>query len=166
MGSMQEMENKAENESTNSKVYEVGYLLVPTISSEEVPAVYGNIKELITSLGGDIISDEMPQMTVLAYPMLKVVTNIRNKFNTAYFGWVKFEMGSQKVLELKKKLDLDVNIVRFLTLKTVKENTIASKRFIHRDPVKHKVSTKEEGAEPVEIDDKEIDKEIEAMIEV
>ena len=43
--------------------------------------------------------------------MLKVVANVRNKFNTAYLGWVKFTMDSDKILELKKKLDLLTRIL-------------------------------------------------------
>ena len=41
-------------------------------------------------------------MIQLAYSMVKVVANVRNKFNTAYFGWIKFAMDSDKILELKR----------------------------------------------------------------
>ena len=47
-------------------------------------------KELVSSFGGEIISDEMPKMTGLAYSISKVISNVRSKFNTAYFGWIKF----------------------------------------------------------------------------
>ena len=153
----------------NERVYELGYLLVPSITEENLPVMYGNIKELVSSFKGEIISDEMPKIIPLAYSMVKVISNVRNKFNTAYFGWTKFVMDSDKVLELKKKLDLDPNFVRFLILKTVKENTIAAKRFVGRDaghkrvPNTHKTV---EGEEAVPINKEEIDKEIDAMIAV
>src|ERR1035437_2391976 len=109
----------------------------------------------------------MPKMIQLAYKMVKVVSNVRNKFNTAYFGWIKFTMDSDKVLELKKKLDLDPNLIRFLILKTVKENTIAAKRFvrgeIHRKP---KTLKNENNEVAVPINKEEIDKEIDAMVAV
>ena len=133
---MSERKIKDENEIKEDevvRVYEVGYLLVPTIEEINLPVTYGNLKELIMSFGGTIISDEMPKMIPLAYTMVKVVANVRNKFNAAYFGWVKFTMETDSVLELKKKLDLDSNIIRFLILKTVKENTIAAKRFVRGD---------------------------------
>jgi len=158
-----------ENKDLDTRVYEVGYLLVPTISEEEIPAVYGSIKEFITSFGGEIISDEMPKMIGLAYIMSKIFQNIRNKFNSAYFGWVKFSMNMKKVLELKKKLDLDPNILRFLILKTVKENTIATKRFARRDMARRRspvMKRKGESEDVVPINKEEIDKEIDAMIEV
>lgn len=162
-----EVENKEEIDA-KMQVYEVGYLLVPTLAEDEVPGVYGTLKDTISTFGGELISDEMPKMIELAYQMVKVVQNVRSKFDNAYFGWVKFEMDSQKVLELKKKLDLDPLMLRFLILKTVKENTIATKKFALKDAPKRKpFSAKKEGeemAEVVEINKEEIDKEIDAMV--
>ncbi|MFA5937284.1 MAG: 30S ribosomal protein S6 [Candidatus Paceibacterota bacterium] len=152
----------------NSRIYEVGYLLLSSISDAEMPVIYGNLKDLITSLGGEIISDEMPKMISLAYAMLKVYQNVRNKFSTAYFGWIKFEMDPEKVLELKKKLDVDPNLIRFLILKTIRENTIAAKRFVHKDTRRKMQSSKKEGENEISlpIDKEEIDKEIDAMVAV
>ena len=160
------MTDKNNEVETNSRIYEVGYLLASTLSDEEVPVKYGNLKDLIVSLGGEIISDEMPKMISLAYLMSKVTQNVRNKFDSAYFGWVKFEINPEKVLELKKKLDVDSNFVRFLILKTVRENTIAAKRFVHKD-FRRRISTiKKEGENEVvvPINKEEIDKEIDAMV--
>lgn len=154
-----------EGTDSTSKIYELGYLLVPTIKEEDLGMNYGNLKDLIASLGGELISDEMPHSINLAYPMTKVISNIRNKFSTAYFGWVKFTMDAQKVLDLKKKLDLDVTFVRFLILKTVKENTIAAKRFVRGETYKKPAAKKPTDKETaVPINKEEIDKEIEALV--
>lgn len=159
---------KSENEierDANSRVYELGYLLVPSISEEDLPITYGNLKELVASLGGEAISDEMPKMIPLAYTMVKVVANVRNKFNTAYFGWAKFTMDSDKVLELKSKLDLNPVFIRFLILKTVKENTIAAKRFVRGEVHKRPRTGKSENNETaIPINKEEIDKEIDALV--
>jgi ribosomal protein S6 len=164
---MLERKNETE-EIANNRVYELGYLLAPTISEEDLPVVFGNLKELVSSLEGIHISDEMPKMIPLAYQMVKVIANARHKFNTAYFGWIKFTMDSDKVLELKKKLDLDGNIIRFLILKTVKENTLAAKRFVNGDATRRKIRfEKNENTEnAVPINKEEIDKEIDAMVAV
>lgn len=153
---------------TDSRIYEVGYLLVPKIEEVDVPALYGNLKELILSLGGVIIADEIPRMKELAYTLGKDVQNVRSKFDTAYFGWTKFEMEPAKVLELKKKLDLDPNFLRFLIMKTVRENTVATKRFVRRDTVHRKIPGVGGGnvETSVEIDKEKIDKEIEAMVAI
>lgn len=153
----------------NSRVYELGYLLVPTIAEDNLSINYGNLKELVSSFGGVVISDEMPKMISLAYSMVKVIANVRNKFHSAYFGWVKFTMDSDKVLDMKKKLDLDSTVIRFLILKTVKENTIAAKRFVSRDAIHRKIPSMHkvvEGEVAVPINKEEIDKEIDAMVAV
>ena len=155
-------------DNADSRIYEVGYLLMPTIEEGGIPAVYGNLKELVLSLSGQVISDEIPRVRELAYTLGKDVQNVRNKFDTAYFGWTKFEMEPEKVLELKKKLDLDSNFLRFLIIKTIKENTVAARRFIRRDTIHRKtpgVGGTDIGA-PVEINKEEIDKEIEAMVAI
>lgn len=161
---MKEKVKNNEEVELKTQVYEVGYLLVPTLSEEEVPAIYTSLKDLITSLKSEIISDEMPKSIPLAYTMLKVIQNVRNRFNTAYFGWVKFEMDTESVLELKKKLDLDTNIIRFLLTKTVRENTLAPKKFVSKEGGARKRTTKKETEENVVLDEKEIDDEIEKMV--
>ncbi len=153
----------------NTQVYEVGYLLVPTIEEGRVGETYGNMKDVIATFGGELISDEMPKSIPLAYQMVKVVSNIRHKFNAAYFGWVKFEMETDKIGGLKAKFDLDPNIIRFLITKTVRENTMATKRYVPRDMARRKPYTaKKEGENevPVEINKEEIDKEIDALASV
>jgi len=150
------------------RVYELGYILIPTLAEDEVPAVYNDLKELISSYGAEIISDEMPEMINLAYQMLKVTRNVRSKYTNGYFGWIKFEVDAQKVLELKNKLDLDPNFLRFLIMKTVRESTIAVKKPTYKDSPKRKPFTakrEDENAEPAEIDKEEIDKEIDALVE-
>lgn len=149
----------------NGKVYEVGYLLVPTLEEGNIPAIHGDLKDLVVStFKGEIISDEIPKMMTLAYPMLKVAANLRSKFDTAYFGWIKFTMGAEEIVELKKKLDLDLNIIRFLIMKTVKENTIATKRFAVRGGVKRTFTPRKSDEVTAPINKEEVDKEIDALI--
>jgi ribosomal protein S6 len=162
---MKEKVKNNEEVELKTQVYEVGYLLVPTLSEEQVPAVYTSLKDLIASLNGQFISDEMPKMIPLAYTMLKVVQNVRSKFDSAYFGWVKFEMDTESILELKKKLDLDPNIIRFLITKTVKENTLSPKKFVSKEGgARRKTTAKKENTEEVVLDEKEIDEEIDKMV--
>lgn len=162
---MRESEKETEGD-INSRVYELGYLLVPTLPEADTSVAFGNLKELVLLLGGITSSDEMPKMLTLAYPMVKVMANLRHKFKTAYFGWIKFTMDSNKILELKKHLDLDSNFIRFLILKTVKENTIAAKRFMHGEVARRKIKTEKTRSDEttILINKEEIDKEIDALV--
>ena len=105
-------------------VYEVGYHLVPTIDESDVLVHSSKIKSLIEEKGGVIISEEMPKSMALAYEISKSVNTKRQKFNKAYFGWVKFEMDPAQVLDLKNKIESLSEVLRLLVIKTVKENTI------------------------------------------
>lgn len=153
----------------DSRVYELSYLLTPSFSEEEALSIHGNLKEFITSLNGKMISDETPRIIDLAYTMSKMVKNVRNKFEKAYFSWVKFEIDPEKTADIKKKFDADDNIIRFLIIKTVKENTIASKRFVSREGgyrrsfVAKKETTSTSETSSI-INKEEVDKEIEALV--
>lgn len=164
---MEENINDAVAIDSDARIYEVSYLLTPSVEENGVAAEYGNMKDLIISLGGEVLSDEMPRKIDLAYTFEKVIQNIKHKFDIAYFGWFKFTMDPEKVLELKKKLDLDTKIIRHLIIKTVRENTIASKRFVRGEGVTKKYTPKvrAEGIDAPEINKEEIDKEIDAMVE-
>ncbi len=70
-------------EISDARVYELGFLMIPTIAEEELGAAYTNLKDVVASFGGEMISDEMPKMINLAYQMLKVTSNVRSKFKTA-----------------------------------------------------------------------------------
>jgi ribosomal protein S6 len=154
-----------EEKNIDSRVYEVSFLFVPTLSEDEVLNSFNSLRELILSFEGETISDEMPKIIELAYTMQKTIKNKINKFDNGYFGWIKFFMDAEKVSELKKKLDLSSEIIRFLIVKTVKENTMSLKKFNRDNPRRRSYVNKKEGKVEEEINKEEVDKEIEAMVE-
>ncbi len=144
---------------SDTTVYEVGYLLVPTIAEEEVAAKVSELRETIDKLGAVVISDEHPKLTELAYTMEKDIANRKEKFNHAYFGWVKFDLEPGAVEKLKTELERNTSIVRFLIVKTVRENTLASKR-----PLGFKKRTRKDEAAGEEMNKEEVDKQIDALV--
>ena len=56
--------------------------------------------------------------------MVKVVGTDRHKASSGYFGWIKFEMTTEDVEKVKKALDADPTTLRYLIIKTVRENTL------------------------------------------
>lgn len=116
---------EVESGSDNLRVYEVGYLLLPSIPEEKVPDEVSIIKEHIARLGGVILSQEEPRMRTLAYEMVKPVGTRNERFKSAYFGWVKFESMPDGAVELKKVFDLSPSVLRFILIKTVREDTVS-----------------------------------------
>ena len=124
-----EKENKQEKEGNNLQVYEVGYHIVSDVSIENLPNEVENIKNFLVKEGASIISEEFPKMRELAYSIKKTVGGVKRNFDTAYFGWIKFDTGEAPVAKIKKFLDENENILRFLLIKTIRENTLFSPKI-------------------------------------
>ena len=127
------MEKETKNkEMEGVTIYEVGYTLLPSLAVEQVPARVESLKEMIQKAGGAVVSLENPILIDLAYPMTKVIQTTRHKCITGYFGWIKFEIPTEGIEGVKKSLDADNNILRYLLIKTDRENTLVNGKMILR----------------------------------
>jgi small subunit ribosomal protein S6 len=112
----------------DSRVYEISFIFDNRIDEEAALKKADALKQSIATLGGGFISEEAPYMRELAYEMIRVVNNVNVRFNEGYFGWIKFELPGEKVKEFEKPIKLDEEVVRFLVVTTVRENTVYTKR--------------------------------------
>ncbi|MFZ2523553.1 MAG: 30S ribosomal protein S6 [Minisyncoccia bacterium] len=152
------MEKQIEEKMDVMTVYELSYILLPSLAESEIPAKVGSLKDLITQAGGAIVSFEDPVLIDLAYPMTRVTPTTRVKVGGGYFGWIKFELSGEEVGKIKNKLDSDGEVVRFLLIKTVKENTLVNgKMNLAREEKQRK---EEEVLEEVGVIPEEIAKEV------
>ena len=151
------------NEAKGS-VYEVGYIMVPTIAEENLGGEVTAFKDMLTEHGATFISDEHPKMMELSYEMSRSIANKRQKFSYGYFGWVKFECTPVQAKVVKDILDKNEKLVRYLLIKTVRENTMSPKRPYGKTEggMRRKFTPKEEVSGP--INEETIDKEIDALV--
>lgn len=112
----------------DSRVYEISFIFDNKLDESAALEKGNAIKQSIATLGGSFISEETPYMRELAYEMTRVVTNVNVRFNEGYFGWIKFELDADKVKELEKSIKLDEEVLRYLVVKTIRENTVYTKR--------------------------------------
>jgi ribosomal protein S6 len=117
-----------ETNETQSRVYELGYLLVPTISDTDLTEATAKVQALIEKAGGNVVSTGAPEYIDLAYQMEQHVQGRINKWTQGYFGWMKFELDPSATEILKKSLDLETSIIRYLLIKTSLENTVIFKK--------------------------------------
>lgn len=110
------------------RVYELGYLLVPTTAEGEVPEAVEAIKSLLEKNGGAVFSEGTPEFIDLSYQMEHIVGSARSKYKQAYFGWIKFEAQPDALAGIKKAIDSAKNIIRSILLKTEKDNTVTFKK--------------------------------------
>ena len=149
-------------------IYEVGYHILPTLSEADVASEVGKIQNLITGSEGSIITESFPELRGLAYEISKRVETKYNKFNKAYFGWVKFEIERGLIGKIESALKSDPNILRFLVIKTIRENTlyvpkmVSMKREVSSDePL---VSNMTEKIEKKPVSEEELDKSIDELV--
>jgi ribosomal protein S6 len=116
------------NRDDQACVYEIGYLLAG-VPEERVSAEADSLRGAITGVGASILAEEAPHYERLAYTIRKkTVAGSYDKYDIAYFGWIKFEAEPDKVEGLKKAIEAMPTVLRVLLISTVRENTFLGKR--------------------------------------
>lgn len=154
-----------ESAKENGKVYEIGFHIAPIVGDEKVAYEVQEIKSILEKIKAGIISEDFPRLRVLAYPLSKAIGGVKKTFKEAYFGWIKFEASGEGVATLGKEVEKLANILRFLVIKTVKENTLYGNKFQTRPEgrVRKEEGVKEEAPrEPM--NPEEIDKTIDKLV--
>jgi len=144
------------------KMYEIGYLLNPFIAEEKKDDEVVAIRSAIEGAKGLITDEGRPKMQKLAYEIKKPRTG---KFEDAYFGWIKFVSEPEIIIEIKKSLDKNTNIIRFLTIELDKQGSSerkSQKPRIKRNP--HASFTAAEPSIKTEVKTEEIDKKLEELL--
>jgi ribosomal protein S6 len=116
--------NEAED---STRVYEVGYLLLPSIPEEHIPEAVTAIKAVIKGAHGVSLSEEDPRLRPLAYEMTKHIGTENVRFNTAYFGSMKFEVVGNELPTIKAGLEALDSMLRFLIIKIGREQVHISR---------------------------------------
>lgn len=167
-----------ESEMEEGRIYEIAHLFVPTLEESTLLARFAELKDLLEKNGAVCLSEDMPRMIDLAYEMPRTIENKKTWFDEAYFGWIKFEIDPKALKAVQAVLDRDETLIRYMIIKTVKENTVASKRPLGRTGARTKVTSGDERESATEenvisedvavqeasINEEEVDKQIDAMI--
>ena len=149
-----------------TRVYEVGYHIVPSKKEDELEATVTKIRSLIEKAGGKFISEGAPSLQRLAY-LISTLENGNNAENDrGYFGWIKFEAPMDAVKTLDKAISELEDIMRSVFFKTIREETRArfktgAIREVRRGDVLRAAPRKEETSAPISEED--IDKAIENL---
>lgn len=146
------------------QIYEVGYHLMPTVSESEISKLVVRIRTIIEEKRGNIISEEMPKEQTIAYEIAANTSSKKQKFDKSCFGWIKFEADNSSVSGIKKALEEVAEIMRFILIKTVRENTIFYPKFQRPKRENERNDKVEISAEVKEVSEEEIDKGIEQLV--
>ncbi len=148
------------------KIYEIGFHIVPTVPEDGVGARVTAIRDVIEGKGGHVIGDEFPRHMDLTYAMTKIAANKRSLYRSAYFGWTKFEVDPKEIKAIEEGLKADDHILRFILVKTVRENTMAPKKALQakREDGVEKIVREEKVEEKPALSEEELDKTIEDLV--
>ncbi|MBX4206502.1 30S ribosomal protein S6 [Candidatus Parcubacteria bacterium] len=106
----------------NTQVYELGYLLLPSITEDQLEGAEDALKKAVSAAGGTEIASESPEKIDLAYTMTKTVGVSRYVVNDAYIGWVKFEAEPSAAAGVKEAVSKMEEVLRFLLIKAPRES--------------------------------------------
>ncbi|HVT75109.1 MAG TPA: 30S ribosomal protein S6 [Candidatus Paceibacterota bacterium] len=151
-----------ETAKTAGTVYEVGYHIVPTVSPETLPQEVDAIKAVLGAQQATIISEETPKLRNLAYTIVKPIGPARHRFDTAYFGWIKFEAPREAVAELDKMMKGSDKVLRYLIVKTVAENTLYGAKILAEEKKEAKPEATKDAKRPASAE--ELDKSIDKLV--
>jgi len=152
------VENDTE-ESALSRIYEVGYVIVPTVKEEDLEKIVGGIRAEIEKAGGSFIAEGAPSQARLAYSMEALEGARKVEYDRGYFGWIKFETEVAGAHALEAALKVNGNVMRFIVFRTVREDTRAKMkppvlREVKRtDTIKAAPRRVEESAAPISEED-------------
>lgn len=152
----------SEDERGESAVYEISYLILPSLPEDKLADTVYAIKKIIAEEGGIEINSEAPFKHPLAYPMSKTIGASRYLLSDAYLGWIKFDLsarlaettaqrvgkaGAEHPIEvIKKGIGKIGEVVRFLLAKAPRETvfTFAKARAAAEEKEKSESSPAEE----------------------
>ena len=112
-------------------------------------------------------------MRELAYAITKVAESKKYNYDEAYFGWIKFEILVSELAKIEAALKVAKNILRYLIMKTIRENTMFSENLPSAtaekrlDEISPKAGQSIQGVLPEEkkiVSQDEIDKSIDELV--
>jgi ribosomal protein S6 len=161
-------DSSGENEVV-SRVYEVGYHVIPTVKDEDVEKVVTSIRETIEKAGGSLIAEGAPSLIRLAYPMIVREGEKLVEYDRSHFGWLKFDAPTSSAREVESALNANPSIIRCMVFKTMREDTRAKMkapqlREVKRtDVIKTTARRTEDAGDKAPVSEVELDKALETL---
>lgn len=147
-------------------VYEVGFHVVPTVGDEGVAGVVDQVRSAFGN--AEIISEQFPERKRLAYTVERSLTGKREKYDEAYFGFIKFALDRESIPAFEQALRSNKNILRYLLIETVREEigAIPRRAVFASDRLEGETIQKPKAAEEKAgiVSEEDLDKSIDALV--
>jgi ribosomal protein S6 len=160
------MSDEKANMQNDTRLYEAAYLISPQVPEEQATSIFLPVKNLLASKNLTISGESAPIFRRLAYQI--------GCFDSAFFGWVRFESDSETAFAVKKILSETKEIIRFLLIKAsvaepvrmfVKRSAKRAEHSTEPIPFESKLSTpRTEEAQKGIVSEEELNKKIEELV--
>jgi len=151
------------DESSEPRVYELGFHLDPELPTEEVKKAYRTVRDVIESKG-TIVAEGEPQMIQLAYTISRQAHSDkagRRDFDSAYFSWIVYEATAESHAEVLSAVGADTHLIRFIDLITTKD---AARHSVEMRELAEKMAEPRASAEPEDAASAELDAALENVV--
>jgi ribosomal protein S6 len=158
------MSEEHEDKGISRSVYELGYHLVPSLGEEDLALRVEEIQQVVAKSGGEMISEGSPELIDLAYTVVKKSAGANQRFTSAYFGWMKFEILPEAVLGVEEMCKSNQYILRHLLVHSDRQQNVplvkikpqvSDEVIVHRPDV---------SSDTGEVSDEELEKAVEEMV--
>jgi len=156
-GTVDEKEIENVEAADTEQVYELGYLLSPSLSEESVLEEVKHIHSCITERSGTVVGEGHPKFVQLAYRMEKTVAHKKQVFETAFFGWIRYAASPAHAEDIARLLKDKEHLVRFLLVKSALDTPLPS-----RTP--RAVAPKRKPEVPQTLDEAALERELEGLL--
>ncbi|MCD8494544.1 MAG: 30S ribosomal protein S6 [Candidatus Pacebacteria bacterium] len=147
------------------RVYELSYLIIPTVGEEGVAEQVDSLRKIITDNGGLPIVEGDVELIELAYEMRVVIENAWKVYDRGYFGWFTFDVTPDKIEAMHALLKDHDALIRFLLIKSDRDAAVARPRFTPSQKVTAEaVEVSSEDAPTTDAGDDELDQQIDELV--
>jgi len=149
-------------------IYEIGFHVVASADEANAAKVAEAIRAQIEKGDAEIIAEGAPARMRLAYTVERATSGHHEKFDEAYFGFIKFATERDNIPALEAWLRSNREILRFLLVETVREDVMnAPRRVTFASDRLEGETIKKPQAEPekkAEISQEDLDKSLDALV--
>ena len=170
MNEKQSTEKAENNIDIEQRVYEISFLINPSLDNDQLQELIKNLEKDISKISDEIITISDVDLIDLAYTIKVNIGGKYDKYDKAYFGWIKFVTYPDRLSELKEELSFNKDIIRYMIIKTVREDTRAQ---LEQEAIQKLDEVKTEAASNIQnqggdngedLSDEEIDKVVEELL--
>lgn len=158
------MSNTEVQEASDLRIYEVGFHLLPKVAEGDIPAEVEKIKAILSTHGASVIAEESPRMIQLSYPMSRAEAGKRDRYNQAWFGWVKFEVLPTEVKPIEEGIGRMNTVLRLIVISTVRESTRSGKLLLSERPLGETIRKPEMHKGEKKLSEAEIETAVETLV--